>query len=72
LQMANNGACSSGLSALQKTNLCSPLSTTLSSALSTKLDCTNFLMSKFWIVPVVRGYGVAKYLLGTKYRPLNF
>ena len=60
------------LNVLQKTNVSSPFTTTLSTTLSIKLDRDNFLLWKSQLLPTTRGHGIEDYLFGTKPQPPKF
>ena len=60
------------LNVLQKTNVSSPFTTTLSTTLSIKLDRDDFLLWKSQVLPTTRGHGIEDYLFGTKPQPPEF
>ncbi|KAL2518634.1 Uncharacterized protein Adt_14881 [Abeliophyllum distichum] len=53
-------------------NSLSPFGMNLTQAASVKLDRDNFLLWKNVVMPVVRGHGLERYLLGTKECPPQF
>lgn len=57
---------------LQKTNPCSPFTTVLNSAISVKLDRTNYSIWRSQVLPALRGHDLAGYVFGTKPCPPEF
>lgn len=62
----------SNLNSLQKTSPCSPFTIILNTTFSIKLDRDNFLLWKSQVLPVVQGYDIGGYLIGTNPYPQKY